>query len=280
MAGIARRRRGWITALILIAIVAAIVASQGGGGGGNKTSSGRHRNPTTPQRPREAGVLAPARSRARLSRICPPPARVLHGIYHPERLVVLDGCRRARGTVVKVRVEDDGDLHFDVRVDRRYRHLLRSGNAAAQGGALVVEFTPRDHGHLPRPAVGDRISLIGAWVEDAEHAWNEFHPVWAVSINGGRWHVSGPRFGGSPPEDRSYNALAGCRTTGGLRCRGYGGRGGSVPPSPTAPGSDKDCSDFSTQAQAQRYFESKGGPARDPDRLDSDHDGRACDSLP
>jgi micrococcal nuclease len=43
---------------------------------------------------------------------------------------------------------------------------------------------------------------------------------------------------------------------------------------------DKDCSDFSTQAEAQRYYEAKGGPAQDPDRLDADHDGSACDSLP
>ncbi len=43
---------------------------------------------------------------------------------------------------------------------------------------------------------------------------------------------------------------------------------------------DKDCSDFATQAAAQAYFESRGGPARDPDHLDGDGDGRACEGLP
>lgn len=43
---------------------------------------------------------------------------------------------------------------------------------------------------------------------------------------------------------------------------------------------DRDCSDFSTQQQAQTYYEAHGGPAQDPDRLDADGDGRACDSLP
>ncbi len=43
---------------------------------------------------------------------------------------------------------------------------------------------------------------------------------------------------------------------------------------------DYDCSDFSTQAQAQRVYINAGGPSRDPYRLDADHDGRACDSLP
>ena len=46
-------------------------------------------------------------------------------------------------------------------------------------------------------------------------------------------------------------------------------------------GEDKDCSDFATHAQAQAYFESKGGsPTNNVDRLDSDHDGIACESLP
>jgi endonuclease YncB( thermonuclease family) len=43
---------------------------------------------------------------------------------------------------------------------------------------------------------------------------------------------------------------------------------------------DRDCSDFDTQAEAQAFFEAQGGPARDPHRLDSDGDGRACESLP
>jgi hypothetical protein len=42
---------------------------------------------------------------------------------------------------------------------------------------------------------------------------------------------------------------------------------------------DRDCSDFRTQAQAQRFFE-RHNPARDPHRLDADHDGIACESLP
>jgi excalibur calcium-binding domain-containing protein len=42
---------------------------------------------------------------------------------------------------------------------------------------------------------------------------------------------------------------------------------------------DRDCSDFSTHAQAQRFFK-KHHPNRDPHRLDADHDGIACESLP
>jgi hypothetical protein len=41
---------------------------------------------------------------------------------------------------------------------------------------------------------------------------------------------------------------------------------------------DKDCSDFDTQAEAQRFFE-KHQPG-DPHNLDGNGDGEACESLP
>ena len=44
---------------------------------------------------------------------------------------------------------------------------------------------------------------------------------------------------------------------------------------------DKDCSDFATQAQAQAWFDSHGGsPSNDVAGLDGDRDGKACESLP
>lgn len=43
-------------------------------------------------------------------------------------------------------------------------------------------------------------------------------------------------------------------------------------------GGDKDCKDFATQREAQRFFESQG--PGDPHRLDRDKDGIACESLP
>jgi endonuclease YncB( thermonuclease family) len=49
---------------------------------------------------------------------------------------------------------------------------------------------------------------------------------------------------------------------------------------PSASAQDRDCGDFSDQAAAQAYFVALGGPANDPDRLDGDSDGIACESLP
>jgi len=41
---------------------------------------------------------------------------------------------------------------------------------------------------------------------------------------------------------------------------------------------DRDCSDFDTQPEAQRFFE-RHGPG-DPHGLDGNNDGEACESLP
>jgi len=53
-----------------------------------------------------------------------------------------------------------------------------------------------------------------------------------------------------------------------------------VLPGPASGRSDKDCADFPSQKAAQIYFLKHGGPRYDPDRLDADHDGIACESLP
>jgi micrococcal nuclease len=55
----------------------------------------------------------------------------------------------------------------------------------------------------------------------------------------------------------------------------------SQAPAPSAGGGgDRDCSDFSSQREAQAFFEAEGGPGQDPHRLDGDNDGLACESLP
>ena len=53
--------------------------------------------------------------------------------------------------------------------------------------------------------------------------------------------------------------------------------GGSQEFDPAGP--DRDCRDFITQTEAQKFYEASGGPAQDPHRLDGDEDGIACESL-
>ena len=52
--------------------------------------------------------------------------------------------------------------------------------------------------------------------------------------------------------------------------------------SPTTAGArgDMDCANFPSQKAAQIFFIKHGGPRYDPDRLDADHDGRACEDNP
>lgn len=48
----------------------------------------------------------------------------------------------------------------------------------------------------------------------------------------------------------------------------------------TSAKNDKNCDDFLTQREAQRFYEKKGGPLIDPHDLDKDSDGIACENLP
>jgi len=213
--------------------------------------------------------------------------------------VVRDACRKITGTVDDVRDKEDGDIHILVRLDPQYRSMLISNNYSIQHGDLVVEFMPRDYGHLPRPSIGDRLTLVGAYVNDTEHGWTELHPVWSVSINGGSTHQSGPQFGGGPAFATSSIAIATCQTNTGARCTGYNGHIASPPSDESAdeggghgasgsnctpgyspclaPASDYDCAGGG--GDGPKYVQ---GPVRvsgsDPYGLDSDGDGVGCSS--
>lgn len=45
------------------------------------------------------------------------------------------------------------------------------------------------------------------------------------------------------------------------------------------PFADRDCPEFSSQEEAQEFFEDQGGPEEDPARLDADDDGEACEDF-
>ncbi|HEY6150239.1 MAG TPA: hypothetical protein VIW19_06950 [Gaiellaceae bacterium] len=105
----------------------------------------------------------------------------LAGVYHPQRLIVKSRCRIAIGTVHKVKFEEyDGDVHIDLRPDPGYEELLADGNSRI-GDNLVVEIIPQDRARVVVPEEGARIEVVGPWVDDTEHGWNEIHPAWWVS---------------------------------------------------------------------------------------------------
>ena len=202
---------------------------------------------TRPQRPHDSAThhrrgarsaavrRAPAhRSKPTTNAVaCRAPSDVLAGVYHPYRLRVLAGCQLLGGIVRAVRHEQDGDVHLDVATDAPYAFLLNSVNRSAQGDALVVEFMARDGGHLPLPSVGDHLTMTGVWVNDADHGWNELHPVWSEQIAGGAVHHSGAQYGGSPAGDSSSTAEADCRNANGQPCQGYVQTATGSPPAPS-----------------------------------------------
>ncbi len=106
------------------------------------------------------------------------------GVYHTYRFKLLSFCRTAAGVVVSERREADHDWHLDVRLAPRYKGLLSRGNDRYQGGNLVVEIIPMDQPHVRVPAVGQAITVWGAWVDDKDHDWNEIHPAWIVNGRG------------------------------------------------------------------------------------------------
>lgn len=127
-------------------------------------------------------------------------------VYHQPRLKILAPCVAVSGTVVDathgrkkdgVRHEADGDTHGWLKVDPEFEKYLNAGNRDAEAGNLVFEVicqfrvTQADakaacqgfHSSITLPAVGCRVRITGALVEDQEHAqWNEIHPVSKIEV--------------------------------------------------------------------------------------------------
>jgi hypothetical protein len=111
---------------------------------------------------------------------------------------VLKPCRRAAGVVVDVAHEGDGDYHVWFTVDPGYGDLLNLEDHFQAQLAMLAEITPEcplsthppdaksaaecPKSRLPIPHLRDHIEIYGPWVFDADHGWNEIHPVDSIQI--------------------------------------------------------------------------------------------------
>ena len=112
-------------------------------------------------------------------------------VYKPERLHVLNSCMSVTGSVEEFRREADGDVHIRFRLDPQFELLLNERNISRQYGNLVLESVcqgkvrqadavdpcSRYSGPYFEPRVGQRYLVWGAYVYDADHGWNELHPI-------------------------------------------------------------------------------------------------------
>jgi len=113
--------------------------------------------------------------------------------------------------------------------------------------------------------------VFGTWVLDADHDWNEIHPIWAI-----RFLEQGSTVRRLPPVPPRYDPDTG-RTTGVAASGVGGGEGGTSGSGYLPPPHDYNCSDFPTRRAAQAYFDRYPG---DPSDIDGDSDGRASESNP
>src|SRR5947207_5517115 len=61
-------------------------------------------------------------------------------VYDPSRLKILNQCMTVTGTVAESNVDEDGDQHFLVKLDRGQDQLLTKKNVKKKDGDLVAEI--------------------------------------------------------------------------------------------------------------------------------------------
>lgn len=115
-------------------------------------------------------------------------------IYKSARLRVLEECKAVTGIVIWVHPEPDGDYHIRLKLDTGQESLLNTRNIEKQYGCLVLEIIcarkviQKDAAsscagfinNVQIPQKGEHIKVIGSYVLDIEHGWNELHPVTSI----------------------------------------------------------------------------------------------------
>ncbi len=110
--------------------------------------------------------------------------------------------------------------------------------------------------------------------------------AFGLEVTNNDWDL-GSIFKGSSPSDakivRDKNGNITRNANGQIITRKMRDKNGNVVPDGTAGAKYTDeynCADFSTQPEAQRFFDKAGGVSKDTNRLDGDKDGVACEDLP
>ncbi len=123
-----------------------------------------------------------------------------------------------------------------------------------------------------KPLLGGLLALLAA--------------AFGLELSNNDWDA-GKILKGTPPSEakilRDKNGNIRRDSLGQILTRVMRDKNGNVVPEGTAGAKHTDeynCADFTTQPEAQRFFDKAGGVGHDTNVLDGDKDGIACESLP
>ena len=117
-------------------------------------------------------------------------------VYMKYRLSIIEPCKKVTGVIVNTKKSKDGDVHILLNLDKGQEKLLNEYNIKKQEGCLAIEpvcvtkvyrfFVGKVcDGYINNvylPLVGDHVEVIGSFVKDVQHGWNEIHPVTKITI--------------------------------------------------------------------------------------------------
>lgn len=115
-------------------------------------------------------------------------------VYHPSRLKIIDNCKSVSGVIDDIRKEADGDDHILLKLYSQYAQLINSKNTQYEHGDLVLEpvceqtatqadaisYCQNYRSNVQIPPIGTHVTVVGSYVLDTDHGWNEIHPVTSI----------------------------------------------------------------------------------------------------
>jgi micrococcal nuclease len=173
---------------------------------------------------------------------------------HPSEPIECFGAQATAHITDLIGPGADVRLVYDVERTDRFGRILAYVYRATDG--LFVNLA----------MVRDGFAVVATFPPNVVHV-EEFRAAEqeARENNSGLWAACGGA--GTPVDQPKEPTLAPPSSEG----RKPGGGGGAI--------ADRNCGDFSSQEQAQVFYEAEGGPQQDPHGLDRDSDGQACESL-
>ena len=123
-------------------------------------------------------------------------------VYSPDRLQLLATCIELTGTIDSETPEADGDYHVRLHLDPGQtcagQPCTDAKNVSDQAGDLILEpvcenpVTQADavaacqgyHNPLVLPPLNSHVKVMGPFVLDTDHGWNEIHPLESITVVG------------------------------------------------------------------------------------------------